>query len=140
MFAIDAVIAKVLGIVDKFIPDSNKKAEMMHEVTMSKLNGDLKEVDNEFQLLLSQIETNKVEAASANVFVAGWRPAVGWTCVLSLFYVSVLEPVLEFTSLVVFGYDGRFPTLPTEVTMQVLFAILGVAGLRTWEKIQGVTK
>jgi hypothetical protein len=140
MFAIDAVIAKVIGIVDKFVPDTNKKAEMVHEITMSKLNGELKEMDNEYQLLLAQIETNKIEAASPNVFVAGWRPAVGWTCVLSLAYVAVFEPILEFAVIVGFGYAGKFPTLPTEVTMQVLFAILGVAGLRTIEKVKGVTK
>jgi hypothetical protein len=140
MFAIDAVIAKVIGIVDKFVPDINKKSEMVHEIAMSKLNGELKEMDNEYQLMLAQIETNKVEAASSSVFVAGWRPAVGWTCVASLAYVSVFEPVLEFAAKVAFGYSGEFPTMPAEVTMQVLFAILGVAGLRTIEKVQGVSK
>lgn len=137
-FGIDDIIGAVLNIANKFIPDQNKKAEMAQEVLMSKLNGDLKEADNEFELLKAQIDVNKTEAANSSLFVSGWRPAVGWVCVISFGYVSIIRPSSEFIATVLFGYSGIFPVVNTEITLQVLFALLGIAGMRSWEKFKGV--
>lgn len=137
-FGIDDIIGAVLGIANKFIPDKSKQAEMAHDVLMSKLNGELKEVDNEFELLKAQIDVNKTEAANSSLFVSGWRPAVGWVCVISFGYVSVIRPSSEFIAAVLFGYGGAFPVVNTEITLQVLFALLGIAGMRSWEKFKGV--
>jgi hypothetical protein len=77
---------------------------------------------------------NVEEAKSANVFVAGWRPAVGWIGAFGLGYAAVLEPVIRFVAVVAFGYAGKFPVIDTSITMQVLFGILGLGAYRTFEK------
>jgi len=89
---------------------------------------------------LAQIDVNKEEAKSTSVFVAGWRPAIGWTCGLAFAYAAVIEPIMRFASHVWFGYDGTFPVIDTNLTMQVLFGILGLGALRTAEKVKGVAQ
>ena len=89
---------------------------------------------------LAQIEVNKEEAKSSSVFVAGARPFIMWTCGVAFAYASVLEPLLRFASKVWFGYGGDFPVIDTDLTMQVLFGILGLGALRTAEKYKGVAR
>lgn len=89
---------------------------------------------NDIQIQLAQISTNTEEAKSTNWFVAGWRPAVGWICVLSLFYAAIAEPFIRFVATVLFGYGGSFPVVDTNTTMQVLFGMLGLGAMRTYEK------
>ena len=87
---------------------------------------------------LAQIEVNKVEAASSSLFTSGWRPYIGWGCGTAFLYSALFEPMLRFVAQVGFGYNGPFPTLDTNMTMQVLFGMLGMAGMRAWEKGKGV--
>lgn len=89
---------------------------------------------------LAQIEVNKEEAKSANWFVAGARPAIMWVCAVAFAYASVLEPFLRFGAKVWFGYSGDFPVIDTDLTMQVLFGILGLGALRSVEKVKGVAR
>lgn len=93
-------------------------------------------LDNGIKVNLAQIEVNKEEAKSANLFVSGWRPATGWTCALALFYVSMLEPILRFF-FTMMGYHGAYPTIDTSITMQVLMGMLGLAGMRSFDKKSG---
>jgi len=87
---------------------------------------------------LAQIEVNKVEAASSSLFTSGWRPYIGWGCGTAFLYSALFEPMLRFIAQVVFDYKGPFPQLDTNMTMQVLFGMLGMAGMRAWEKGKGV--
>lgn len=87
---------------------------------------------------LAQIEVNKVEAASSSLFTSGWRPYIGWGCGTAFLYSALFEPIMRFVAQVFFGYAGPFPTLDTSMTMQVLFGMLGMAGMRAWEKGKGV--
>lgn len=87
---------------------------------------------------LAQIEVNKVEAASSSLFTSGWRPYIGWGCGTAFLYSALFEPMLRFIAQVGFGYSGPFPQLDTNMTMQVLFGMLGMAGMRAWEKGKGV--
>ena len=96
--------------------------------------------DNGIKLQLSQIEVNTEEAKNTNIFVSGWRPFVGWTCASALAYSSIMEPIARFVSEVMFGYQGAFPVIDTTVTFQVLTGLLGIAGMRSFEKYHGVTK
>lgn len=89
---------------------------------------------------LAQIGVNTEEAKSSSVFVAGWRPFVGWVCGLALAYVGLFEPFARFVALVGFGYSGAFPAIDTDVTLQVLLVLLGLGGLRTAEKVKGVAR
>lgn len=88
--------------------------------------------------MTAQTEINKIEASSTSLFVAGWRPSVGWICAIALGYAAVLEPLSRFVAKVWFGYEGDFPAIDTTITMQVLFGMLGFGGLRSYEKIKGV--
>ena len=87
-----------------------------------------------------QTEINKVEAAHSSRFVAGGRPFILWVCGVAFAYASVLEPVMRFVAKVWFGYAGEFPVIDTDLTMQILFGILGLGGLRTFEKVKGVAR
>jgi hypothetical protein len=91
----------------------------------------------ELQLLLSQIATNREEAKSTNWFIAGWRPFVGWVCGFALLYVAILDPIARFVATVILKYVGPFPVIDTTITMQVLFGLLGLGGMRMIEKIKG---
>ena len=96
-------------------------------------------LDNSIKLQLAQVAVNMEEAKSASVFVAGWRPAVGWICALALGYVAVVEPIVRFIAQVGFGYKGGFPIIDTSLTMQVLLVMLGFGAMRSFDKNQGTT-
>ena len=93
--------------------------------------------DNGIKLDLAQVEVNKQEAASLNVFVAGWRPAVGWICGVGLAYAAILEPLARFVTQVGFHYAGAFPAIDTSLTLQVLMGMLGLGAMRSVEKVKG---
>ncbi len=115
----------VKPILDKFVPDAQQRveAEQFAQAQIDKLN-------------LAQIDLNKTEAASTNWFIAGWRPYIGWGCGTAFLYSALFEPLLRFIATVFFGYTGLYPVLDTSITMQVLVALLGMASLRTYDKIQ----
>jgi hypothetical protein len=68
--------------------------------------------------------------------VAGWRPFVGWVCGFSLAYAAVFEPFINWVAQVGFGYTGAFPKLDTEITKQILFAMLGIGIMRSYDKFK----
>ena len=87
---------------------------------------------------MAQISVNTEEAKSASLFVSGARPFIMWTCGFGLAYVSIVLPIAMFSAKVMFGYAGEFPQIDTTITMQVLFGMLGLSGMRTAEKFKGV--
>jgi|EP01046_Picozoa_sp_COSAG06_P011892 hypothetical protein len=101
--------------------DPNKKLEMA---------GKLAEV---------QTKINEAEATHRTVFVAGWRPFIGWVCGLGLLYAVFIEPLLRFV-FTVKGWTIEFPQIDTTITMQVLFGMLGLVGARSYEKKNKLTK
>lgn len=87
-----------------------------------------------------QVEINKIEAASSSLFVSGGRPFVVWVCAVALAYADVIEPMARFVAKVGFGYDGDFPIINTDLTMQVLVGVLGLGAYRSFEKVKGVAR
>ena len=85
-----------------------------------------------------QTEINVEEARSGSTFVAGARPAIMWICAFAMGYATVFEPIMRFISQVMVGYTGAFPVIDTELTMQILFGLLGLGAYRTFEKVKGV--
>jgi|TARA_R110000796_G_scaffold37743_1_gene95489 hypothetical protein len=133
MSLITSLIGPVSGILDKVIPDSDMKAKLAHEIaTMSDTHAQ--------QALLAQLEINKAEAASGSLFKGGWRPFVGWICGVALLYHFILTPLILFSV----GLSGAtIPPLPEfdmSSLMTVLMGMLGLGGLRTYEKQKGLTK
>ena len=130
---IESLIGPITGLLDKFIPDKDQKARLAHELaTMAERHA--QEIAN------GQIEVNKVEAANRSPFVAGWRPFIGWTCGIALAWHFVLFPVTSF--LVVLSGE-EIPPLPVfnmDSLMTILLGMLGLGGVRTFEKFKGVSK
>jgi hypothetical protein len=119
------VLIPLLGqLLDKAIPDKGKAEEAKLELLKMQMNGDL-------QQTLGQLEINKEEAKNANLFVSGWRPSVGWVCSLGLVYEFLVRSIAG-------GFGYSFPPIDTNALNSLLFALLGVAGLRTVEKVKGV--
>lgn len=119
--------------LDKFFPDADTELK-------GKLAEAASQINNDYQLQLAQLDINKTEAASVSIFVSGWRPAIGWVCGFSLCYAAIIEPIARFVALVMFAYAGSFPVINTDITMQILMGLLGLAGMRTFEKHKGVSK
>jgi hypothetical protein len=127
-----ALIPLLGGVLDKLFPDAQKNAEAKQRLLELQINGEL-------QQLLGQLDINKEEAKSSSVFVAGWRPAVGWVCVSGLAYNFVVYPLLLWVS--ARWYPGfEPPPLMTDNLMELIGGMLGLGGLRTFEKIKGVAK
>lgn len=128
-------ITAILGIgnklIDHFFPDANQAAAAKLELLKMQQNGDL-------QVMASQMEINKIEAGSSNLFVSGWRPFIGWGCGIAFLYAALFEPFIRFVSTVIFKYNGAFPVIDTQLTLQILLGLLGLAGMRSWEKKEGV--
>jgi len=123
--------------IDKIWPDPSKRAEELYKLEKLKQEGDLAKLQAEVSLMLGQIEINKTEAQHPSVFVAGWRPAVGWVGASAFAYSTIIEPFMRFVA-TVNGYDGEFPKLDDNLTMQILFGLLGLGALRSYEKAKEV--
>ena len=127
-----AVLAKpIFDLIDKIIPDADAREKAKADVTMLNAKGELDAV-------LGQITINIEEAKHPSVFVSGWRPAVGWVGAAALGYAAILEPVLRFCATVGLGYQGAFPVIDTDLTLQVLLGLLGLGAFRSFEKSRGV--
>jgi hypothetical protein len=127
-FGIDDAIAAGMKVLDKFVPDPEAKAKAETALRDSLLAWDK-----------AQSDVNAVEAANANLFVSGWRPFIGWTCGLALAYQYVIAPLIMWITLTV-GIHLAAPPKLDDMLWQLVFAMLGMGGLRTFEKIKGVAK
>jgi len=128
-----AVLPLVKDAVGAFLPeDKNKRAEAERKLE-AELASHLAKID------IAQLEVNKTEAAHRSIFVAGWRPFVGWSCGVSLAWSYICQPVLTF-ALVQAGYGVELPALDMSQMMPVLMGLLGLGGLRTFEKYKSVSK
>jgi hypothetical protein len=127
------LIEPVTGLLDKFVEDKDQKAALAHEIaTMSEKHAQ--------ELAKGQIEVNKAEAASGSIFKGGWRPFIGWVCGGAFAYHFVLQPVIVFAVLAA-GVDlPPLPEFDMASLMTVMMGMLGLGGLRTYEKQKGITK
>lgn len=138
--AIAAFIPLLGTLVDKLFPDPQAAADAKVKVMEMAQRGELAQLEAEVKLATGQIEVNKVEAASASLFVAGPRPFVMWVCGVSLAYAAILEPMARFVATVAYGYSGAFPTIDTDITLQLLLGLLGLGAMRSYDKKQGTSR
>ena len=133
MGILSALIGPATELAGKFIADKDQAAQLAHDLTtMADKHAQ--------QAMLAQIEVNKAEAASGSVFKGGWRPFIGWVCGVAFAYHFVLQPFIVF---VVAAAGITIPELPTfdmGSLMTVMMGMLGLGGLRSYEKKQGLTK
>ena len=131
--AIAGVIGPIVSGFLKFIPDKNKRAEAKEQLESQMLIGLT-------GLVQGQLEINKVEAQHSSIFVAGWRPFIGWTCGFALAWSFILQPFLDW-GLFMAGIDvAASPKIEIGPLMGILAGMLGLGGLRTYEKRLGVAR
>jgi phenylpyruvate tautomerase PptA (4-oxalocrotonate tautomerase family) len=127
------LVDPVSDILGKVVEDKDQKARLAHEIaTMAERHAQ--------ELAKGQIDINKEEAKSRNIFIAGWRPFVGWTCGLALFWHFLGLPVTLF---ITGWFNLQHPPLPEfdmQSLMTVLLGMLGLGGMRSFEKFKGLTK
>lgn len=127
------VTGPILQGILRFIPDKNKRAEaeeMFNSQMLTALTG----------LIQGQLEINKQEAQHGSIFVAGWRPAIGWICGAGIGWNFVIKPIVVWAAFL-FGADlSAAPELDTSELMTLLLGMLGLGGLRTYEKRLGVAR
>ena len=122
---LQSLIGPVTGLLDKFIQDKDQKAQLAHEIgTMAEKHGQ--------EIALAQIALNTADA-KGNWFQSSWRPLCGHICVLGLAVNFLVSPIAA-------GFGVIVPQADMSVMMPVLMGMLGLGGLRTFEKTKGVTK
>lgn len=129
---ISALIGPVSAILDKVIPDKDLKEKLTHEIaTMAERHTQ--------EQVMAQIEVNKVEAAHNSMFVAGWRPAIGWICALGMAGNFLIIPFVNMAlDLLETGVD--VPLIALSEMMPVLMGMLGLGAMGTFEKTKGVSR
>lgn len=128
-----AFITPIFSLLDRILPDKAQNDAAKAQLLQLQVNGEL-------QNTIAQIQTNTAEAQSKSVFVAGWRPFIGWVCGSAFAYSYILHPI-TLTLLAAFhvNFDRTLlPVINTSEMMPVLLGMLGLGGYRTWEKINGV--
>ena len=125
MSIVNALIGPVSGLLDKFIEDKDQKNALAHEIaTMSERHA--------HEALKGQLEINKVEAAHKSLFVAGWRPAIGWVGMLGLLYNTIIANVLSIWI--------EVPEVDTTLLVPVMMGMLGLGAMRSYEKVNHVSR
>lgn len=124
-----AALIPILGpLLDRLIPDPAERERAISEMA-AQANA----------AALAQAKVNEVEASSASLFVAGWRPWIGWVCGMGLAWSFIGAPVATWA--VAIWHPGTpLPNIPAEHLLELVFAMLGLGGLRTVEKIKGAAR
>jgi hypothetical protein len=120
-------------LLDRVIPDQEKKREAELEFLKMTAEGDLRQV-------LGQLEINAKEAVHPSVFVAGWRPAFGWVGAGAFAYSTILQPLIGWIAANAYGWNASPPAIDSELLWIVVTGLLGIGGMRTYEKQKNVTK
>ena len=131
-----AVINGVISVIDKVIPDPSQKAAAQLAVLQLQQTGQLEQLKADVQASLAQVDVNKVEAASPSLFKSGWRPAVGWICAVALGVQFLLNPIGSWVAALM-GHPVAFPPLDLGTLMTLLFGMLGMGTLRSFDKKAG---
>lgn len=130
---VKAALGPILDGVLRLIPDKNERArakEQMELQLVSAITG----------LVQGQLEINKQEAQHQSIFVAGWRPAIGWICGSALGWNYILQPILSWSAFLLGADLAEAPRLDTAELTTILLGMLGLGGLRTYEKRLGVAR
>ena len=126
------IVGEVIGKLVDRIPDpaARERAKMEAEATL--LAASIEE-------MRGQVSINIEEAKNPSVFVAGWRPAIGWSCACAFAFLYVVGPIVVWVASW-YGVSVTLPQFNSADLMSLTFGMLGIAGFRTFEKVKGVTK
>tara|TARA_R100001443_G_scaffold102087_1_gene110163 strand:+ start:24804 stop:25214 length:411 start_codon:yes stop_codon:yes gene_type:complete len=129
---IKELVGPVTGLVSEFIEDKDEANRLAHEIST------LAEKQHHAEVM-AQVEVNKQEAAHKSLFVAGWRPAIGWICGLGMLSNFIIVPMTNFV-LALVESPVVVPLIELETMMPVLLGMLGLGGMRSYEKAKGVAR
>jgi len=125
MSLLTTLMGPITGLLTEVVVDKDLRYTLAHKLaTMAEKHSQA--------LLEGQLEINKVEAAHKSLFVAGWRPAIGWTCGIALLYSTILSPILDIWFVI--------PKVDTSLLQTVLMGMLGLGAMRSYEKTKGVQR
>ena len=125
---IDTVLGVAAPLLDKFFVDKDKKAEFEHELKMVLHTANLQ-----------QNQINLEQAKHPSIFVAGARPAIMWICAFGLAWAYILAPILNW-GVTVSGVAIVLPEIATEGLMTLTISMLGLGGMRSFEKMNGIAR
>jgi hypothetical protein len=120
-------------VIDKIFPDKTEAEKAKVKMAELAMQGQLEELKAQVSLLVGQMNINTEEAKHASWFVAGWRPFIGWVCGSALAYYYILQPFLVWV-LDIFNVNTSMPKMDVGELMTVLFGMLGLGAMRTFEK------
>jgi len=130
---LQTLIGPVTGLLDKFIEDKDQKNALAHEIaTLAEKQA--------HEAAIAQVEVNKAEAQHRSIFVAGWRPCVGWVTALALAWHFIVSPLILFAVAIAGIEIPELPSFDMETLTTILLGMLGLGGLRSFEKFKGITK
>lgn len=135
----DSVAELIKTGIDKIWPDKTKADEAKAALAQAELAGSLKDLEEQWESAKAQLEVNRQEAASTSLFVAGWRPFIGWVCGSAFAWTFVLQPAVVTTA-VALGHPidaSHLTTLDFSQIQPVLYGMLGLGAMRTYEKVKG---
>ena len=127
--AVTPIIDKIVG----FIPNPNERAKAKEDMERELMTAVMAASQ-------AQIEVNKIEAAHKSLFVAGWRPVIGYVCAFGLAWSFVIQPIAAWLFAAFLPGFPHPPQMQTDGLYQLVLAMLGMGGLRTYEKIKGVSR
>ena len=125
-------------IIDKIFPDKTAADKAKFDLLTQQQAGELKGLENDFNLAIEQIKVNAVEAESPTTFVSGWRPFCGWVCGCALAYNYVLMPLIVYVAKSINTTAPAMPILDMGTLMTLLFGMLGLGAMRSYDKQNGV--
>ena len=132
MSILGSLLEPATKLLDKVIEDKDQKNALAHEIaTMAERHAQ--------ELAKGQLEVNKTEAAHKSLFVAGWRPFIGWICGVAMLANFLLIPMANFV-LDVSGSTNTIPLIELETMMPVLMGMLGLGAMRSFEKVKKVSR
>lgn len=131
-----ALLSLGAKLIDRLIPDKIAKDEAKLKLIELQMNGELAQLSADTELARGQMGINQQEAAHEKLFVAGWRPSIGWICSAGLAYQFVLAPILGWVALM-YGIPVP-PPIDMGTLLTLLMGMLGLGGFRTYEKLKGV--
>ena len=138
MFGIGDAVTAGLQIIDKFIPDPKAKADAIFKLKTLEQQGDMASLNAFVAEMTGQVEINKIEAASSNLFKSGWRPFIGWVCGSAFAYKFIVQPFLLF--LVALGQINIdisiLPVLEWQELSAVLMGMLGLGSMRSFDRVK----
>jgi hypothetical protein len=135
----DAIAGVVGKIIDRAWPDPTQKAAALLELEKMKQAGEFKQLDADLQAMQMQADVNKVEAGSSDPFTSRWRPFVGWVCGTALAWHYIGRPLAGWVLLLA-GNETPIPAVDLGDLIVILLGLLGLGGLRSYDKLHGTSR